>query len=88
MQFKTLITCSAMVLTLGIGSTIAAEPVEKKSIMPQSVQPMAAAELDTVRGTWGLGNETALIAAAGHHSHGHGVRAGTPAPTTPPGQDK
>jgi len=52
MQFKTLITCSAMVLALGIGSAIAAEPVEKKSIMPQSVQPMAAAELETVRGTW------------------------------------
>ena len=42
----------ATVLAFSIGSAVAAEPVEKMSIMPLNVQPMAAAELDSVRGMW------------------------------------
>jgi hypothetical protein len=42
----------ATVLAFSIGSAVAAEPVEKMSIMPQNVQPMPAAELDSVRGMW------------------------------------
>ena len=49
---KSLITCSAIVLAFGIGSAVAAEPVVKTTIMPQGVQAMAAAELESVRGTW------------------------------------
>jgi hypothetical protein len=85
---KSFITCSAMVLALGIGSAVAAEPVVKTTIMPQQVQAMTTAELETVRGTWGLGSATALIKAAGHHSDGHRRRANNPgnAPTPPPGK--
>lgn len=42
-----------MVLAFSIGSAFAAEPVEQMSIMPQNVQPMDVAELDSVRGMWG-----------------------------------
>ena len=38
----------ATVLAFSIGLAVAVEPVEKMSIMPQNVQPMAAAELDSV----------------------------------------
>jgi len=66
MQFKSLITCSAMVLVLGIGSAVAADPVEKKSIMPQKVHAMTAADLETVRGTWHPGGAISGKPAVGH----------------------
>ena len=65
----------AMVVAFSMGSAIAAEPVDEAtvtesvattSIMPQNVQPMAAAELDTVRGMW----DGKLPGAAGNGSHG------------------
>ncbi len=46
------LSLGAMVLGFGIGSAIAAEPAGNMSIMPQHVQPMVAAELDSVRGMW------------------------------------
>jgi len=82
MQFKSLITCSAMVLAFGIGSAIAAEPVEKKSIMPQNVQAMTAADLEKVRGTWGMPGP------ANFHALGNPGHLNTLNRADPPGQDK
>ena len=90
---KSLIAGSAMVLALGIGSAVAAEPVEKTTIMPQGVQAMAAAELETVRGTWWPLNDIAIAASGGRilvvHNGGDGAPRGLTAknPYGPPGQD-
>lgn len=85
------LSLSVTILSFGIGSAIAAEsvektpaaePVEKTSIMPQHTQPMSPAELDSVRGMWGLPSVAAMaaITAVGNGPGHHNIT------TAPPGR--
>lgn len=85
---------SVTILSFGIGSAIAAEsvektpaaePVEKTSIMPQHTQPMSPAELDSVRGMWGLPSVANAAAgmAIGANKHGHQNITGKPSSRIP-----
>lgn len=87
------LSLSVTILSFGIGSAIAAEsvektpaaePVEKTSIMPQHTQPMSPAELDSVRGMWGLPTPAAMTAKlAVGLNRGHQNIAGKPSSRIP-----
>ena len=89
MLIKSLIAGTAMVMAFGVGSAIADDSFDRTTITPQhlnllsdgflvNLQPMAAAQLEMVRGTWWPVNPNAAARVAVIHAGGNRGLGGSP----------
>ena len=90
MRITLIVASAAVALAAGLGSASAADQFTTMNGVLGKVAPMAAAELETVRGAWGLPSQ-AMGNAFGHTKrdpaeHPPGLAKRDPNPGIPPGR--